>query len=87
MTFEIRASSPEAVEAAKKIEAAAAKYPFDTLEVGSSFTAKIDEVNWKSLRTCVSQRNTRERANVGSGKVFKFIKHDTLGLVEVARLA
>ncbi|CAA2409837.1 hypothetical protein [Xanthomonas phage Suba] len=87
MTFEIRDSSPAAVEAAKAIENTGAKYPFDTLEVGKSFTANIAEVNWKSLRTCVSQRNTRERANVGTGKVFKFIKHDDLGLVEVARLA
>lgn len=86
MTFEIMASSPQAQQAAKEAAEQQAKYPFDKLQPGQSFRAKLDEVNWKSLRTSVYQRNSRERANA-TGVEFKFIKHDDLKLVEVARIA
>lgn len=86
MSFEIMQSSPQALAVANEASEQQAKYPFDKLEVGKSFTAPLSEVNWKSLRTCVYQRNTRERAN-GTGVEFKFIKHDDLGVVEVARVA
>lgn len=84
--YEITHSSPQAMELAKTAADQQAKYPFDKLEVGQSFTCKLSECNWKSLRTCVYQRNTRERANE-SGVEFKFIKHDALSLVEVARIS
>lgn len=86
MSFEIRHSSPQAIQAAADAQEAHGKYPFDKLEIGQSFTAAIKDCNWKSLRTCVYQRNSRERANK-TGVEFKFIKHDDLGLVEVARIA
>lgn len=86
MSFEITHSSPQAVAAAKEAEESQNKYPFDKLQVGQSFTAKLSEINWKSLRTSVYQRNTRERAKE-SGVQFKFIKHDGLDLVEVARIS
>lgn len=86
VSFEITSSSPQAMQAVKDAAEQQAKYPFDDLQVGQSFTAKLDEVNWKSLRTCVYQRNSRERAN-NTGVEFKFIKHDGLKLVEVARIA
>lgn len=86
MSYEITQSSPQAQDEAKKLIEDQGKYPFDSLEVGQSFTAKLAEVNWRSLRTCVYQRNSRERANE-SGRVFKFIKHDNLGVAEVARIA
>ena len=86
MSFEIRESSPQAIQAAKDAAEQQDKYPFDKLQPGTSFTAKIDECNWKSLRTSVYQRNSRERAKA-TGVEFKFIKHGDLGLVEVARIA
>lgn len=90
MAFEITHSSPQAQQAAKEAAERAAeqqaKYPFDKLEVGQSFTCKLSECNWKSLRTSVYQRNSRERANA-TGVEFKFIKHDGLELAEVARIA
>lgn len=86
MSFQIMQSSPLANAEAEKLDGKLAKYPFDDLNVGQSFTAGLDDVNWKSLRTCVYQRNSREVAN-GTGRVFKFIKHDDLKVCEVARIA
>lgn len=79
-TFAIVESSPQAKGAAPKPKANVL-YPFDSLEVGQSFTAKLDEVNWKSLRICVYKQNAK------SDKQFKFVKHDDLGVAEVARIA
>lgn len=82
MTFQIVASSPKAKEVSPKHKQNET-YPFEQLEVGQSFTAKLDEVNWKSLRICVYQRNARSKG----AKEFAFIKHDDLGVCEVARIA
>lgn len=82
MAFEIVQSSPKAKEVAKT-KNGQETYPFDQLEVGQSFTAKLDEVNWKSLRICVYQRNSRSNGV----KEFAFIKHDDLGICEVACIA
>lgn len=84
MNIEIVASSPLAQEVAKK-HAAASKvlYPFADLEIGQSFTILIAECNWKSLRTLVYQKNARSM----EGVKFKFLKHDDMGLIEVARIA
>lgn len=86
MSFEITNSSPQAQAAVKEAAEMQVKYPFDKLQVGQSFTAKLSECNWKSLRICVYQHNARQRANA-TGVEFKFIKHDELGLVEVARVS
>ena len=82
MAFEIVESSPKAKQVTKS-KNAAETYPFDQLEIGQSFTAKTDEINWKSLRICVYQRNARNKG----AKEFAFIKHDDLGICEVARIA
>lgn len=79
-TFAIVESSPQAKGVKPKVNANVL-YPFDSLEIGQSFTAKLDEVNWKSLRICVYKQNAKAQ------KQFKFIKHDDLGVAEVARIA
>lgn len=80
-TFAIVESSPQTKGVKPKVHANVL-YPFDSLEVGQSFTAKLDEVNWKSLRICVYKQNAKHK-----DKEFKFIKHDDLGVAEVARIA
>lgn len=80
MEFVIVESSDKA-SGSKTERNRASLYPFDDLDVGTSFTCKLEAVNWKSLRVCVSQRNKRN-----NGKKFVFIKHDNLGLCEVARI-
>lgn len=81
MAFEIVASSPKAQELAKKANEPSNKiYPFESLEVGQSFTAKLAEINWKSLRVVCSQKSK-------NGKKYLFVKHDELGVCEVARTA
>ncbi len=89
MSFDIVQSSPEASKLGENETSKTTgvfNYPFDQLEVGQSFTAKLEECNWKSLRICVYQRNDREHKR-GSGKKFVFVKHDNLKLCEVARIA
>lgn len=79
--------SPQAL-AIKNKEAEAKKpamYPFDDLEVDKSFTIPIDQCNWKSLRICMYKKNA-EYKQLGIEKQLIFIKHDALGLVEVARI-
>lgn len=84
MKISIVDSSPMAVEAAAKAaEAPNAMYPFADLEVGKSFTIPISECNWKSLRIIVYQKNARNT----KGNKYKFLKHDDMGLIEVARIA
>ena len=79
--FEIVESSPIAKEAAKKATAPINKiYPFESLEVGQSFRCKTETINWKSLRVVCSQKSK-------NGKKFIFVKHDGLGVCEVARIA
>jgi hypothetical protein len=79
-SFAIVESSPQA-KGAKPKPKSNALYPFDSLAIGQSFTAKLEEVNWKSLRICVYKQNAKTE------KQFKFIKHDDLGLCEVARVS
>jgi hypothetical protein len=81
--FKITASSPKANALEPK---QTSKYPFDELEVGKSFTAETKAINWQSLRTTVYQRN-KKNADSGSKIEFAFIKHDDIGLCEVARIA
>lgn len=59
-----------------------ASYPFDDLKLGQSFTYKIDAVNWKSLRVLMYKKN-KEYAGT---REFAFLKHDDVGIVEVARI-
>lgn len=80
-SFAIVESSPQAKGLSTKVHANVL-YPFDSLEVGQSFTAKLDEVNWKSLRICVYKQNAKN-----ADKQFKFIKHADLGVAEVARVS
>lgn len=91
MSIKIMQSSPQAVAVMngepKPQAVQPIKYPFDELEKGTSFTIPLDECNWKSLRTVVYQRNAKYRRADGTcDKEFLFIKHDDLGLVEVARI-
>lgn len=84
MPIEIVESSPKAAEAkVAKNENDSRLYPFDELKQGQSFTVPMNECNWKSLRVMVYQHNSRKAI---SFKEFAFIKHDDLGLVEVARI-
>lgn len=84
MPLQIVQSSPKANEAAeKKASERAEMYPFEQLEKGQSFTLPIDECNWKSLRIIVYKRNSKYKGE----REFAFIKHEDLGLVEVARIA
>lgn len=84
MDFEIVDSSPLAMKIAeRKTQARESTYPFEQLEVGQSFRIPMNKVNVKSLRTCVYQRNAR---NKGKAE-WAFIQHRELGLIEVARLA
>lgn len=82
MGIEIVDSSPLAVELAKTVVATpkATRYPFKDLQVGKSFTVPIAEANVASLQSLCSQRSK-------DGKVFKFIRHDDMGVIEVARVA
>lgn len=82
MAIEIVSSSPKAQALSPDLKQNE-KYPFDTLNVGQSFTVKLAECNWKSLRVCVYQRNARSK----DGRRWVFIKHDDLQLAEVARVA
>lgn len=79
--------SPAAKALMEKREAngitAKISYPFDDLEPGKSFTFAITSVNWKSLRVLTYKQN-KLHAGV---KEFAFIKHDDIGVVEVARIA
>lgn len=82
MDFKIVESSPKAQQT-KAAKAGTAIYPFDSLEVNQSFTVETANVNWKSLRICVYQHNARSKGT----KEFIFLKHDDLGVCEVARIA
>lgn len=90
-TIEICDSSPAAKDLAAKASSGGL-YPFDKLQVGQSFKLNLEGCNWKSLRTIVYKRNASERkaeaASVRNetAKEFAFIKHDALGVVEVARI-
>lgn len=57
-------------------------YPFEELEPGKSFTFQTSAVNWESLRTMVYKKNKLHKG----AKEFVFIKHDDIGVVEVARI-
>ncbi len=84
MTVEIVDSSPQAVELSKKREPSSMrkdqKYPFGELDVGKSFRLPLADANLNSLQVLCS------RKSVG-GKRFIVVKHETIGFVEVARLA
>lgn len=79
MSIEIVASSPKAQEMAAKKPVEKRNYPFEDLNVGQSFTTKIAETNVKSLRVMASQKSK-------DGKRFVMVKHDDLGICEVARV-
>ncbi len=83
MSFAIVTSSPKALSL-QPLTRADMLYPFDSLEVGQSFTMLTSECNWKSLRTVVSQRNIKSKGE----KEYRFLKHDDLvpPIVEVARI-
>jgi len=83
MAIQIVESSPKAKEAAEtKREQRAEMYPFEQLNVGQSFTVPLDECNWKSLRIITYKRNKKYDGE----REFTFVKHDDLGLAEVARI-
>ena len=80
MNFEIVDSSPEAMQCKPK-EAVKIKYPFDDLlTVGRSFRANADEVNFKSIRSSVYQQNRK------GDKEFVCINHESINVIEVARI-
>lgn len=56
------------------------KYPFHDLGVGCSFLVPIAEANEKSLRTLASQEGRRR------GMVFKVMRHNDHGIIEVGRI-
>lgn len=90
MSIEIVSSSPQALalkKGTKTSEKPASAYPFESLEVGQSFTVAIDACNWKSLRTIVYRKNREYKKADGShDRKFAFLKHDDLKVVEVARI-
>lgn len=92
MTVEVSivGSSPQALALREKKETGphpTAFYPFESLEPGQSFTVAISACNWKSLRTIVYRKNREFRKADGShDRRFAFLKHDDLGVVEVARI-
>jgi hypothetical protein len=87
MAIEITSSSPQALTHAQEALNVEAKYPFDKLQPGQSFTVPFKECpKWKALRTNVYARNSRAAAK-GTNVQFKFIKHDDLELIEVARIS
>lgn len=80
MTIEIVSSSPQAIEAAKQGTKGNPRYPFDKLEVGQSFTVPIADCNIASLQVITSRKSKKD-------KRFKMIRHDAMGLIEVARVS
>ena len=78
MPIEFRKCSPEAIEKGKK--ASRSKYPFDELEIGSSFVIPVTESNYYTLYTRASTLSK-------NGKRFVFVHHEALGLYEVARIS
>jgi hypothetical protein len=91
MSIEFTKSSPQALairERKASEQSTKAFYDFDRLNDGESFTVPIAECNWKSLRTIVYKKNKEFRRGDGTqGREFIFIKHDDLGICEVARIA
>ena len=81
MAIEIVTMSPQAEAFAKaKAKSLALVYPFDDLQAGQSFTVPKAEANLGSLRAIASRKSKGE-------KRFVVIKHEELGVVEVARVA
>lgn len=84
MEFEVKDMSPIAKEfkedpakgEAHKIKQ---KYPFDGLDVGKCFTIPVADARLSSLRSIASRKSVE-------GKKFKVVVHESMGLVEVARL-
>lgn len=84
MPIEIVPSSPVAVELAKKpnVKLTRIEYPFDDLEIGTSFKLPKDEANIQSLRVICSRKNKK------GPKQFALIEHDATNppCIEVARI-
>ena len=80
MSIEIVSSSPKALEAAKEATKGNPRYPFDKLEVGQSFTIPVAECNLASLQVIASRKSKKV-------KKFKILRHEDLGVIEVARIA
>lgn len=57
------------------------KYPLRSLKIGQSFAVLYEEVTEQALRSVVSSRGAM------LGKKFTLIKHESLKLYEVARIA
>ena len=83
--FEIIESSPVAMAMHKEKPSARGqsfeKYPFNSLNLGDSFTVPFEFEKWKALRANVHNRNARS-----NGKEFAFIRHEELKLFEIARI-
>ena len=75
-------SSPQALELAKSHKEATGNlvYPFDSLNVGQSFTVKLSEAKVGSLQSLCSRKSK-------GGKQFKILKHEAQDILEVARIA
>lgn len=58
-----------------------AKYPFEELKIGNSFTIPVGEASDGVLRTLATNKGKK------LGKKFSVIKHTDLALIEVARIA
>lgn len=56
------------------------KYPIDQLEVGQAFAVKYEDSHEGSLRTIVYVRGKKD------GKKFTIIRHNDIGVYEVARI-
>lgn len=81
MNYPIVKSSQLAVElGAKKTIHRNAVYPFDSLEVGDSFTVDKEENKLGSLRAVASRKSK-------DGKVFIVVIHTMPAVIEVARTA
>jgi hypothetical protein len=87
MEIEIKPFSPKAAELQTKNEKSATKglaynpiYPFDKLEVGQCFTVPISANKEASLQVIASRKSKK-------GRTFRMIKHENLGIIEVARIA
>lgn len=57
------------------------KYPFDALVIGQCFCVPIAEANETSLRLTATKKGK------ATSKKFSVIKHQSHGVVEVARIA
>ena len=82
-TIQIVKSSPQAEAIAKNPLTSAVgqkRYPFDSLEVGQSFTLPKAEAKIASLKVIASRKSK-------NGKRYTVIEHESPPVVEVARIS